>query len=91
MTGSAVELRLELQSFLDSICHRPLKYIYLEIPMTSIFEGQGSPKQGRTSNQNKGPHLGSRYISIYIYLLKKLQASNGYKKKAEEHFFHVEW
>ena len=30
--------------------------------MTSI------QKQGNFSNQNKGPHLGSRYIYIYIYL-----------------------
>ena len=33
--------------------------------MTSTFEGQPS-KQGLNFNQNKGPHLGSRYI-IYIY------------------------
>ena len=29
---------------------------------TSIFAGQVSPKRGRNSNQNKGPHLGSGYI-----------------------------
>ena len=31
-------------------------------PMTSIFEGQPPPKQGRNANQNRG-HLGSR---IYV-------------------------
>ena len=34
--------------------------------MTSIFEGLNPPKQGLTSNQNKGPHLGSRTI-YHIY------------------------
>ena len=33
--------------------------IYLEPNVTSIFEGKKPPKQGRTSNQNRG-HLGSR-------------------------------
>ena len=30
--------------------------------LTSVFEGQPPPKQGRTSNKNKGPHLGSRQL-----------------------------
>ena len=29
--------------------------------MTSIFEGVNPPKEGQNSNQNKGPHLDSRY------------------------------
>ena len=30
----------------------------------TMADGHGSPKQGRKSNQNKGPHLGSRYRYI---------------------------
>ena len=59
----------------------PGGYIYLE-PNWPLFLKVNPPKQGRNSNQNKGPHLGSRYIcyslSIYIYILNmfKLPDSN---------------
>ena len=33
----------------------------------SLLWGLNPPKQGPTSNQNKGPHLGSRYVCLYIY------------------------
>ena len=40
------------------------KYLYLEPQWPLVFEGQPSFKQGPNSNQNKGPHLGSRSISF---------------------------
>ena len=41
--------------------------------MTSIFEGQPAPKQGRTSKQNKGPHLGSRQLhSLHMNVQRSL-------------------
>ena len=36
-------------------------YIYLE-PVCPLFWWLNPPKQGLNSNQNKGPHLGSRYV-----------------------------
>ena len=47
-------------------------YIYLE-PKWPLFLKVNPPKQGRNSNQNKGPHLGSRYIFI---LLSSIHSSN---------------
>ncbi len=37
-------------------------YTYLE-PVCPLFWELNPPKEGRNSNQNKGPHLGSRYIN----------------------------
>ena len=37
--------------------------------LTCIFEPVNPPKQGRTSNQNKGPHLGSRSIYISLHMI----------------------
>jgi len=51
--------RIELQKSFD----KNFNYIPGS-QMTSIFEGQ-PPKTRPFSNQNKGPHLGSRYIYIY--------------------------
>ena len=42
-------------------------YIYLE-PKWPLFLKVSPPKQGPNSNQNKGPHLGSRYIYIFILI-----------------------
>ena len=46
------------------------KNVYHTNPfLTSIFEGtQPSKNKALSSNQNKGPHLGSRYIYIRIYI-----------------------
>ena len=35
---------------------------------TCCFWSLFPPKQSQNSNQNKGPHLGSRYIYVYIYV-----------------------
>ena len=37
-------------------------------PQWPLFLKVNPPKQGPNSNQNKGPHLGSRYIYIIIYI-----------------------
>ena len=39
--------------------------------MTSIFEGQPPQNKGQPSNQNKGPHLGSRYNLFHKNCLGK--------------------
>ena len=39
--------------------------------LTSIFEGFDPPKQGRNSNQNKGPHLGEK--GIYLEVAENFQ------------------
>ena len=40
--------------------------LYLEPVKVLYFWWLNPPKQGQNSNQNKGPHLGSRYIIIYV-------------------------
>ena len=55
-------------------------------PMTSSFEGEpvNPPKQGRTSNQNKGPHLGSRYRyiqTIWCYWLSSRDSQSEFTKE----------
>ena len=41
---------------------------YLE-PQWPLFLKVNPPKQGRSSNQNRGPHLGSRYIYLLLIIL----------------------
>ena len=39
-------------------------YVYIPGTVCPLFLALAPPKQGQTSNQNKGPHLGSRYIWV---------------------------
>ena len=52
-------------------CHHPVYiYIYTYIPGTpnDLYFWRSTPqKQGPNSNQNKGTHLGSRYIYMYTH------------------------
>ncbi len=42
--------------------------VYLESNWPLFLKGKNPPKQGRNSNQNKGPHLGSRYLHLMMLL-----------------------
>ena len=41
-------------------------FLYLE-PVCPLFWWLNAPKQGRTSNQNKG-HVGSRYLFLFCFV-----------------------
>ena len=45
---------------MSTLCHHKM---YLEPQWPLFLKGPNPSKQGRNSKQNKGPHLGSRYLS----------------------------
>ena len=51
-------------------------FFSLEPKRPAVFEALFPQKQGLNSNQNKGPHLGSRYIYIVFLVAKGFLVTN---------------